>query len=94
MFISKPTNTSGENDPSENTFTVVWFTWKMAYMMQLRGLLLENSATLNMLKLHLSRSSNSWSNTTHTQTNKYESVNKSRIPLDASLNVQQNLTWG
>lgn len=36
------------------------FTWKMAYMTQLRGLLLENSATLKMLKLHLSRSSSSW----------------------------------
>lgn len=36
------------------------FTWKMAYMMQLSGRLLANSATLNMLKLHLSRSSNSY----------------------------------
>lgn len=35
------------------------FTWKMAYIMQLRGLLLEYSATLNTLKLHLSRSSSS-----------------------------------
>lgn len=39
------------------------FTWKMVYMMQLRGLLFENSATLNMLKLHLFRSSSSWWNT-------------------------------
>lgn len=43
------------------------FTWKMAYMMQLRGLLLENSATLNILKLHLSRSSNSWLNSKNTE---------------------------
>lgn len=46
--------------PSTNTQTLSLFTWKMAYIMQLRGLLLEKSATLNMLKLHLSRSSNSW----------------------------------
>lgn len=44
-------------------YTIIFFTWKMAYMMQLRGLLLENSATLNMLKLHLSRSSSSCFNT-------------------------------
>lgn len=37
----------------------------MAYMMQLRGLLLENSATLKILKLHLSRSSNSLSEITN-----------------------------
>lgn len=56
--------------PQKHTFTLILFTWKMAYMTQLRGLLLENSATLNILKLHLSRSSNScWSNT---QTNNYQ----------------------
>lgn len=44
------------------------FTWKMAYMMQLRGLLVENSATLKMLKLHLSISSSSWSGRTNMHT--------------------------
>lgn len=37
-------------------------------MMQLRGLLLENSATLKMLKLHLSISSSSLSGITHMYT--------------------------